>query len=349
MGQKLSLELLCLTGKIRNMKNKKSVIAIIIIGLIPILILAGWWFIVPRYPIMAVDWLFPEKHDLRFFLVGDTGTGDEKQNKVAQAMEERCRDSSPDGIILLGDNFHGPSSKPDWEKNVFNPYGSRCLSKLPIFAATGNHDYEFDIKSQIAMTDKNERWIMPHRFFNLNFGALLKIIVIDTHVFDKCWNSKYCTQDFLKKSLEDQSSRWNIVIGHQPIAQSTKQTRLGSMYQNWFRGRILPMLCNKIDAYISGHSHVLEYSVLPECNLNLFIVGGGGAGLHNLKDQRDDNVKFLERKHGFLEIEVEEDEIEWKFISDENELLYKVETKKPSKARGWYDNKKVHRLGVTNL
>jgi hypothetical protein len=53
---------------------------------------------------------------LRFFMVGDTGTGGDSQRVVAQAMENRCEQFGVDGLVFLGDLFYGRgvSSSPTY-------------------------------------------------------------------------------------------------------------------------------------------------------------------------------------------------------------------------------------------
>jgi hypothetical protein len=99
---------------------------------------------------------YPERTDhLAFFVVGDFGTGDSMQYKMAGVMRaefERRRNSDNPVrfVITTGDNIYasmrmGPlalwSGDEDrhWESKFFRPY-ERLLAEIPFYPSPGNHD-----------------------------------------------------------------------------------------------------------------------------------------------------------------------------------------------------------------
>ena len=79
---------------------------------------------------------------VRFIALGDTGTGDNNQRGVAQALKKWCTRHGCSFALLLGDNFYetGVMSCKDSQFNTkfetpYKPLG------IPFFAALGNHDY----------------------------------------------------------------------------------------------------------------------------------------------------------------------------------------------------------------
>ena len=50
--------------------------------------------------------VFKSKGSIRFVALGDTGTGDENQKKVAASAKRTCQKDGCDFVLLLGDNFY---------------------------------------------------------------------------------------------------------------------------------------------------------------------------------------------------------------------------------------------------
>lgn len=290
-----------------------------------------WWNEVPRFPEQLIysPEKYKNKNKFRFFILGDTGSGDRNQYAVASAMDAKCRSLKPDGIILLGDNFYqsGVNSKsdPQWQEKLFIPYSMGCLKEVPIYPVLGNHDFKGDIKSQLYPKNKNPKWFLPHRFYEVSFGSFINFIAIDTNVFDVCFQRERCTIDFLKSRLNQNSdSSWKIVFGHHPIKSSSKK------YTSYKPvGRILKwLLCNKSTAYLSGHSHHLEHTEFADCNLQQFVSGGGGASLYDVFPNKK-NSHFSKSSHGYLILDAEPKKLNWEFYNENNESLYSYEQVKP--------------------
>ena len=101
-------------------------------------LIALWWFTIPRNSVGNIIRSFPAKKSLRFFVFGDSGTGEKKQFEVARAMEHRCVEQHGiDGILMLGDNIYysGVNSveDPQWQQKIWQPYGTPCLQKVLFF------------------------------------------------------------------------------------------------------------------------------------------------------------------------------------------------------------------------
>ncbi|MBQ47370.1 MAG: hypothetical protein CMP10_07855 [Zetaproteobacteria bacterium] len=259
------------------------------------------------------------KPKLRLIAMGDYGTGDENQAKVAAAMERYCQQYGLDGLLLLGDNVYmdGVASleDPKWDIAVWQPLGSPCLSQVPLYPILGNHDYKGSTEAQIAMTAKNPRWHMPNRFYSIKFGNLLKVVGLDTNICDFCFDPKLCVLDFLKQSLGHDDSHWTFVMGHHPVSSAS------SKHKDNFQGKVLKrFLCDKADAYLAGHSHHLEFRKEEDCQADLFISGAGGASLY--PPLEDPKSVFAAGEFGFLAIDVSRDTLEYKFFNYKDELLY---------------------------
>jgi acid phosphatase len=246
-----------------------------------------------------------DSQEVRVIYVGDTGTGDDNQKKVAEQMEELCKSTDPAAVVLLGDNFYqiGVSSVEDpmWDSRFEKMYSGDCLRKLTFYAVLGNHDYKGDADAQIAYTRaKGGRWTMPARFYSLKFGELLEIGAADTTISDRCGIPSLCSVDWLVEKLKASTARWKILVGHHPILSGGKYRALrGLAHFN------LPELYCQSGAsiYISGHDHGLQHLhgryPTSKCEIEQFVSGGGGASLYPVEDFAQQTL-YAESVHGVL-------------------------------------------------
>ena len=262
---------------------------------------------------------------LIFFALGDTGSGDKNQFDVADAMEKKCNEYGQiDGILLLGDNIYMSGaesvSDPQWMEKVVKPYDRPCLGKAKIYPVLGNHDYKGKPGVQIEYSKSNKQWVMPHRFYSLKFGSLLKIIAIDTGFPDFCLFSNICSIDFLLEEANDSSIKWKVVTAHHPLSSSSKH---GYSHKGGVFGFLLrPMICGKVNSWLSGHAHHLEHRILDDCDTDLFVAGGGGGSLYKVREDNDGKSKFTAQSFGYLEVKVSPDKLNYKFIDQLGKEVY---------------------------
>lgn len=257
---------------------------------------------------------------MEFIFFGDNGSGLPAQFKLAEALERYCLTHPLRAVFMLGDNFYpvGVQSvdDPQWQTKFHDAYGTPCLSQLPFYPILGNHDYKGHPAAQIAYTAKQKQWRMPHRFYSVQFGDLAKIIALDTNVADICGFSEHCVLDFLRTSLQDSSIPFRIVIGHHPILSSSGK------YGTTILGRILrSFMCKTGAIYIAGHSHHLEHRQDADCALELFIAGGGGASLYEVRKD-DPGTRFVQSNHGFLSVKVSKAGSAFTFFDSDLKELY---------------------------
>jgi len=77
---------------------------------------------------------------LRFGVIGDSGTGDDRQRSVAQAMD-RWQSAHPwEFVLMAGDNIY-ENGKPEYFDGKFKrPYKALMDRGVRFHAALGNHD-----------------------------------------------------------------------------------------------------------------------------------------------------------------------------------------------------------------
>lgn len=279
---------------------------------------------VPTNQVAPKEIVLPEKDNLVFFALGDTGTGEADQFMVAAAMEQRCQElKGLDGILLLGDNIYktGAESQfdPQWHEKVEKPYGSSCLNSVNMYPVLGNHDYKGGHPgAQIEYSQINPRWKMPHRFFSVKYGSLLKLVAIDTAFPDFCFLPGSCSIDFLRSQIAEPDVQWKMALTHHPLASASE---LGFSHSGGFLGAFLKLFaCEDLDAWLSGHAHHLEHRKISSCRADLFVSGGGGADLYDYFQQEES--QFAKKAHGFLEIHVNQQQMHFQFFDKYGEKLY---------------------------
>lgn len=308
----------------------------VIVGVVAVLVLAyvasfrNQLQKLPRLRVGPLHQSHEVQGKVRLFALGDTGSGGESQYRVAAAMEARCKQQGGiDAILLLGDNAYQNGMQtvddPQWKTKVWDPYGSECLSQAPIYPVLGNHDYKGNPQAQIDHTLVNKRWRFPNRFYDVRFGEILELVAFDSEMSETCLRPTQCTVDFMADSLANSVAPWKIVIAHHPLAASSGH---GFSHNGGLRGFLLkPYLCDKADAWLSGHVHHLEHLAPKDCRLQLFISGGGGGELYTDVD-RDEDSQFVSPVNGFLALELDAAAMKSEFVGVDGQTLHQtVKTK----------------------
>jgi len=249
----------------------------------------------------------------RFIFLGDTGTGDENQLKVAQAVKEHCdKYKNCQAVFILGDVIcdEGVESidDPQFTTKFEEPYKD---INLPFYIAYGNHDYLGCTDCYLQYSNISEKWKMPSPYYKLSFADLVSFLVINTEAF----NSQQ--QNWLKQKLEKSHTPFKIVLGHKPLV--TYETNY--IKRNWpGKKELKNIVCQTADFYISGHAHLLEDNgILENCQVRQLISGGGGSTPRKIYPPHGGEFYF--EGNGFLSLSVSEGKIEYAFFDKEGTLL----------------------------
>ncbi|MCG6872070.1 MAG: metallophosphoesterase [Gammaproteobacteria bacterium] len=264
---------------------------------------------------------------LTLFAFGDSGTGGPEQRAVAAAMEARCRLlGGVDGLVLLGDIVYPAgvqsASDPLWQERVWDMYSGPCLGAVPIYPVLGNHDYLGNARAVVAHSRINPRWHFPHRFYEVRFGALLRLFAVDNWFYDFCLDPDRCAMAFLGRALEqgdDATRPWRIAISHYPLTSASAK---GGAHRGGLRGWLTrPIVCGRIDAWLAGHAHHLEHRTLADCGIEHLVSGGGGKQTYKVRKD-EPGVAFARQTHGFLEIEADPNQLRFRFFDSAGRGLY---------------------------
>ncbi|HEY1271170.1 MAG TPA: metallophosphoesterase, partial [Terriglobales bacterium] len=81
-----------------------------------------------------------QDNSVRFAVIGDSGTGDQRQYEVAREMEAYRNQTGFSFVVMLGDNIYGGDRPRDFARKFEEPYKSLLDAGVKFYASLGNHD-----------------------------------------------------------------------------------------------------------------------------------------------------------------------------------------------------------------
>lgn len=255
---------------------------------------------------MAFSQCTPEK--TAFLAFGDWGMGNPGQYQVAKTMGSFCKENRCDFVTLLGDNIYpsGVSSTtdPQWKNKFEEPYKDLAINFYPTL---GNHDYLGTIEAQWEYSSINPKWKFPRRFYSFK-ECFTDFFVIDAERFDEeqiLW---------IQEAVAASNAKWKVVIGHRPIFSHGDHGDTDTLKE-----KLLPLLKNKVDLYLSGHDHDLEY--LKKEYRPDFIVSGAAAETRPVGKGK--STLFSASVEGFTYIDLAPNRATIQFIDKEGKSIFK--------------------------
>lgn len=204
---------------------------------------------------------------VRLVAIGDTGTGEEGQYWVAQAMERYYQENPYNLVLLLGDNIYGTSSIRDGDlariRDVFErPYQPLLAQGVTFRACLGNHD---------IVTNNGQGEVdyplfnMMGRYYTFAVGAV-QFFALDTNVITQSPEQI----NWLDQELSQSTAICKIVFGHHPIYSSGVH---GSNSQ--LADELEPILSrHQVQLYLCGHDHNYERTIAMQ-GVNYLVIGNG--------------------------------------------------------------------------
>ena len=205
---------------------------------------------------------------------GDFGNGSGEQKMVAQTIVTYHQGQRFDFAITLGDNFYsvGMESPSDprwktWFEDLYGPLG------IPFYASLGNHDWGHPDSpaAEILYSGLTPTWRMPAAYYTFTAGPV-QFFALDTQSVALAQKQR----EWLDRELTTSQARWKVVYGHHPIYSDGNYEDRPDLIAS-----LLPILANRVDAYICGHDHNLQ-ALQAQRGVRFYIAGGGGAGLYEV-------------------------------------------------------------------
>ena len=281
---------------------------------------------------------------LEFAVIGDWGrAGEYYQKDVASVLAQAVTGINAQFIISTGDNFY-PNGVASTQDPLWNQSFENIFYQYPLqrnwFPVLGNHDYHSNPQAQIDYSNVSVRWKMPNRYYsfkqNVGNNAEALFVFIDTNPlsvssYQSAQKNELIKADSLaqKKWLEEvladdsPTIKWKIVIGHHPIyTAGNRALNLPEM-----KYTLEPLFEKyKVDFYITGHEHHLQYYHPKDKFTHHFISGSGSEANESLKPRGP--VDFFAAIQGFITFSLTDKEMFTQFINRKGKVLHELSIKK---------------------
>ncbi len=312
------------------------------VGLLCVLLIvvAAWLFVAGRkgvkklrrkgYYLLAENVVPAEvvPHDsgrLRFMVVGDVGTGDADQARVAATMHRLHKERPYDFALMLGDTFYerGLSSPEDplFDRLFESQYGDLGI---PCFAIAGNHDAKQNVLPLVLNSKRSRTWRMP------NFSYRLETPVARLHLLNTNLNLLELMR--LRGELKPDASRWTFVVGHHSLYANGTQGDWDLAGRAYWHAA----LRSRADFYLGGHNHQLEHLRIPGQATDYVVSGSGGShyraqvaaiagGAPPRWKRSHASSLFLYRDNGLVDFDVTAERVLVRYLDARGEVLYEFE------------------------
>ena len=281
---------------------------------------------------------------LEFAVIGDWGrNGEYFQKNVAQQLARAVTGLNASFIISTGDNIYpdGVASVQDplWQASFENVFYQYALSR-PWYAVLGNHDYHGNAQAQVDYTQISQRWNMPARYYSftrkISPDAEALFVFLDTNPLDQASYTAPYAQELMQQDSTAQkrwleqvlagagpSVRWKIVVGHHPLYTAGNR----ALNKPNMRAALESVLEQyKVDIYLCGHEHDLQYYHPPGKFTHHFISGAGSEANESLNPRGPQD--FFAPIQGFMTFSVTKDAILMQAVSRKGKLLKKIQIPK---------------------
>lgn len=244
------------------------------------------------------------KDSVKFLIIGDTGTGTEKQQDLADIML-RSRASFPyEFVLMMGDNMYGGEKPADFKNKFEDVYRPIMDQNVKFYASLGNHDEPAQRFYEFFNMDGKEYYRFTRN--NVAFYAL---------------NSNYMDPKqvkWLEDELAKDTSEWKIAFFHHPPYSSGGKH--GSDTQ--LRKVLEPIFVKYgMNVALTGHEHFYE-RIKPQQGVYYFISGAGGklrAG--DVKDKSPLTEKAYDKDMSFMLAEIVNNQMFFQVISRTGETV----------------------------
>jgi|SRR5215213_3305265 len=256
-------------------------------------------------PGAPVKLTLPNKEgSVRFVVIGDTGTGTDKQHEIAQVML-RYRQVFPfEFVLMMGDNLYGSEKAVDFKQKFEDVYRPLLDQKIKFYAALGNHD------------ESNQRF---YEFFNME-GQEYYHFKKDKVSFYSL-NSNYMDKkqvDWFNEKLAADTADWKIAFFHHPPYSSGAAHGSDSK----LREVVEPIFVKYgVNVVFAGHEHFYE-RIKPQKGIYYFISGSGGKLREgDVKKGSPLTDKAFDRDMSFMLIEINDDQMYFQVVSRTGETV----------------------------
>lgn len=263
----------------------------------------------------------PTTVEVRFAVVGDYGSGDEAEQRVADLVWGW----NPDLVLTVGDNNYPLGEAATIDDHIGRFYQSFIYPYVGVygpgsatnrfFPALGNHDLYSEAGQAYF-----DYFVLPgnERYYDFTWGPV--------HFF--CLNSTDSEPDgvgrssaqaaWLQERLAGSTSPWQVVYFHLPPYSSGYQ---GSI--DWMRW---PFSAWGADVVLTGHDHL--YERLDIDGIPYVTNGLGGGGIYPFMEVLPQSQVRYNATHGAMLVAARESNMVFQFFTDSGELVDQFERRR---------------------
>lgn len=206
----------------------------------------------------------------RAWVVGDSGTGNEVQAAVRDAMLRDVGEDKPDLYLHLGDMAYVDGTDEQFQMNFFDVY-QPILRNTVVWPTIGNHE----AKSSSSKTQSGpyyDAYVMPKNaevggvpsrteaYYSFDYGHA-HFIVLDSDDSPLEVDGPMLT--WLAQDIAATTQDWIIAYMHHPPYSKGSHDSDTNGTAKTFRANVLPILeGGGVDLVLAGHSHIYERSYL---------------------------------------------------------------------------------------
>ena len=277
-------------------------------------------------------------------LLGDMGSGEESQYRVARSMKSLIKQYPIRFVCGLGDNIYedGCTSVNDskFYTHFEKPY-RQIPNRIKFYMCLGNHDYHitknimkdnflqnnsnYQVEYGKLSQKKNKKWIMPSKYYTFTKGPI-EFFVLDTNLDMLSQKEIEAQRLFMKQKIKSSTKPWRIIYGHHTWLSPGGHGNANQLLHNF-----LEDLCSgkRIHLYMCGHDHLKSFMTrnINNKKTHLVICGTGGKQYHkefhpeNIFKTKSD-IDFYSPNLGVAHLKASRDKLIITFYNDTNQIEY---------------------------
>jgi tartrate-resistant acid phosphatase type 5 len=250
-------------------------------------LLAGGWVAaaIAQEPVLAV--------------IADYGVGAQSEADVASLVASW----NPDAVLTAGDNCYAPG---DHLTNV-DPYYGGFVDEEVLFPAIGDHD-QTDCGGLAAY----QAYFNVPRYYDVVVGPVHAFLLNSELDEPDGVTADSPQAEWLRLGLEQSTAPWKLVILHHPPFSSGVEHGSHPHLQ-W------PFAEWGASAVLSGDDHLYERLLVE--GLPYFVVGLGGAVIHDFAQPLPESVVRYNADYGAMRLDASSESITFAFYTRTGELV----------------------------
>lgn len=234
-----------------------------------------------------------DNRPINIWAMGDFGDNSTEKyvNNQTAVKEQYLKNKSnhTDLWLWLGDNAYCCGTDVEYQRQIFDFYGSNILGNTPFFPVPGNHEYYETVTGQvdkkinyfnvISVPTKGELGGLPSNtkeYYSYNYGNI-HFIALDSYGLEdgklRLYDPQSTQYKWLINDLEANKGKslWTIITFHHPPYTKRSHDSDGEADLVAIREALVPIFDKyKVDLVLNGHSHSYERSHLMKGHVGKF-------------------------------------------------------------------------------